>query len=80
MLKILAFYLIGNPKRVACGHPYLRKLLPFLKRNTFFKNFSVVFFEKIYRWQIAIGSGQVATLAGSKVATILNFAHNEVIT
>ena len=32
MLKISAFYLIGNPKRVTCGHPYLRKLFPFMNK------------------------------------------------
>ena len=30
MLKISAVYLIGNPKSVTCGHPYLRILLPFV--------------------------------------------------
>ena len=35
MLKISAFYLIGNPKSVTCGHPYLRKLFPFLQRTNF---------------------------------------------
>ena len=32
MLKISTFYLIGNPKNVTCGHPYLRKLFPFLQQ------------------------------------------------
>ena len=31
MLKISAVYLIGNPKSVTCGHPYLRILFPFVK-------------------------------------------------
>ena len=35
MLKISAFYLIGNPKSVTCGHPYLRKLFPFLLKQAF---------------------------------------------
>ena len=30
LLKISAVYLIGNPKRVTCGHPYLRILFPFV--------------------------------------------------
>ena len=30
MLKISAVYLIRNPKRVTCEHPYLRKLFPFV--------------------------------------------------
>ena len=29
MLKISAFYLIGNTKSVTCGHPYMRILFPF---------------------------------------------------
>ena len=30
LLTISAVYLIGNPKRVTCGHPYLRILFPFV--------------------------------------------------
>ena len=32
MLKISAVYLIGNPKSVTCGHPYLRILFPFMNK------------------------------------------------
>ena len=56
MLKNSAFYLIGNPKRVACWHPYLRKLLPFKIFFSLFhkKRFNFAFLKNRYRKRIRL--------------------------